>query len=113
MTGEELSLGHAGAYDTFYSLSSIARRFPYGGGRNIVEWSIYNMFMRKGASKDRKHSIAAPTPAPELAPVPPLLPVKREWRDAVLEAIGTTEASYSSHHRSAPRRSTAPTAQSH
>jgi hypothetical protein len=31
------------------------------------------------------------------------LPVKREWRDAVLEAIGTTEASYSTAHRSAPK----------
>ncbi len=51
MTGEELSLGHDGAYKTFYSLSSIARRFPYGGGRNVVEWSIYNMFMRKGAAE--------------------------------------------------------------
>ena len=103
MTGEELSLGHDGAYKTFYSISSIARRFPYAGGRNVVEWSIYNMFMRKGAPSDSKHAIATPTPEPDLAPVPPLLPVKREWRDAVLEAIGTTEASYSSHHRSAPR----------
>ena len=42
------------------------------------------------------------TPEPDLAPVPPLLPVKREWRDAVLEAIGTSEASYSTAHRSAP-----------
>ena len=22
-------------------------RFPYGGGRNVLEWSIYNLFMRK------------------------------------------------------------------
>ena len=32
--------------------------------------------------------------------------MKREWRDAVLEAIGTSEASYSTAHRSAPRRET-------
>jgi hypothetical protein len=38
--------------------------------------------------------------------VPPLLPVKREWRDAVLEALGTSEASYSAAHRSAPIRET-------
>jgi hypothetical protein len=37
-----------------------------------------------------------------------LLPVKREWRDAVLEALGTTEASYSAAHRSAPKRAAAP-----
>jgi hypothetical protein len=69
-----------------------------------LEWWIYNLFMRKGASTDQKHLVAPPTPEPEQAPVPPLLPVKREWRDAVLEAIGTTEDSYSSAHRSAPRR---------
>ena len=104
MTGEELRLGHIDAYKTFYSASSIARRFPWSGGRNVVEWSIYNMFMKKGSATDRKDKIAAPTAEPDLAPVPPLLPVKREWRDAVLEAIGASEGSYSSAHRSAPVR---------
>jgi radical SAM superfamily enzyme YgiQ (UPF0313 family) len=108
MTGEELRLGHSGAYDTFYALPSIARRFPYRGGRNVLEWAIYNMFMRKGSTLDRKELVAPPTPEPDLAPVPPLLPVKREWRDAVLEAIGATESSYSSAHRSAPRRGVSP-----
>ncbi len=54
MTGEELRLGHIDAYKTFYSASSIARRFPYRGGRNVVEWSIYNMFMRKGVGNRPK-----------------------------------------------------------
>jgi radical SAM superfamily enzyme YgiQ (UPF0313 family) len=108
MTGEELRLGHIEAYKTFYSASSIARRFPWKGGRNVVEWSVYNMFMKKGSATDRKHAIAEPTPVPELAPVPPLLPVKREWRDAVLEAIGKSESDYSSTQRSAPRRESAP-----
>jgi radical SAM superfamily enzyme YgiQ (UPF0313 family) len=103
MTGEELRLGHRGAYEAFYSVSSIARRFPYAGGRNVLEWSIYNLFMRKGSPIDCKLAVAPPTPEPQLAPVPPLLPVKREWRDAVLDAIGTTEASYSPAHRSAPK----------
>jgi radical SAM superfamily enzyme YgiQ (UPF0313 family) len=105
MTGEELRIGHYGAYNTFYALPSIARRFPYRGGRNVLEWTIYNMFMRKGSTFDRKHLVPPPTPEPALAPVPPLLPVKREWRDAVLEALGTTEASYSAAHRSAPKHS--------
>jgi radical SAM superfamily enzyme YgiQ (UPF0313 family) len=108
MTGDELRLGHIGAYKTFYSASSIARRFPLRGGRNIVEWSIYNLFMRKGSATDSKPSIARPTPEPDVAPVPPLLPVKREWRDAVLDAIGASENSYSPAHRSAPRRSEPP-----
>jgi radical SAM superfamily enzyme YgiQ (UPF0313 family) len=104
MTGEELRLGHRRAYETFYSMSSIASRFPYGGGRNVLEWTIYNMFMRKGSPIDCKLTVAPATPEPELAPIPPLLPVKREWRDAVLEASGTTEESYSPAHRSAPKR---------
>jgi hypothetical protein len=107
MTGEELRLGHRQAYQTFYSTASIARRFPYGGGRNVLEWTIYNLFMRKGSPIDCKLTVAPPTPEPELAPIPPLLPVKREWRDAVLDAIGTTEESYSPAHRSAPRREAA------
>ncbi len=104
MTGDELRLGHTSAYDTFYSWPSIARRFPYGGGRNVVEWSIYNLFMRSGSPIDCKPVVAPPTPEPGLAPIPPLLPVKREWREAVLAALGTTEDSYSPAHRSAPRR---------
>jgi hypothetical protein len=108
MTGEELRLGHIEAYKTFYSASSIAKRFPWKGDRNVLEWSVYNLFMKKGSATDRKDSIAVPTEAPELAPVPPLLPVKREWRDAVLEAIGQNESAYSSKQRSAPRRETTP-----
>jgi hypothetical protein len=108
MTGEELRVGHNGAYQTFYALSSIARRFPYRGKRNVLEWTIYNMFMRKGSTFDAKQLTAPPTPEPQLAPIPPLLPVKREWRDAVLEALGTTEAAYSPAHRSAPRREASP-----
>ena len=37
--------------------------------------------------RDLKEPIAAPTPAPVHAPNPPLLPVKREWREAVLEGL--------------------------
>jgi len=104
MSGEELRLGHIDAYKTFYAPGSIARRFPWAGGRNIIEWSVYNLFMKKGSATDRKDKIAEATAEPDLAPVPPLLPVKREWRDAVLEAIGVSEESYSNTQRSAPRR---------
>ena len=50
-------------------------------------------FMRR-ASQDRiKHrAIAAPTEVPDTAPMPPILPVKREWRAAVLEAARTGTA---------------------
>jgi radical SAM superfamily enzyme YgiQ (UPF0313 family) len=91
MTGDELRLGQITAYETFYTPSSIARRFPLRGRRNRLQWSIYNMFMKKGSATERKQSIAEPTEAPATAPMPPVLPLKREWRQAVLEASNTPE----------------------
>ena len=88
MTGDELRLGQNAAYETFYAPSSIARRFPLRGRRHRLEWTIYNLFMKKGAATDRKDAVAAPTPPPDMAPLPPILPLKREWREAVLEGIG-------------------------
>jgi hypothetical protein len=77
------------AYQKFYSLPSMARRFPLRGGRSRTQWSIYNLFYRRGevTGRDLKEPIAAPTAAPVHAPNPPLLPVKREWREAVLEGL--------------------------
>ena len=89
MSGDELRIGQAHAYEAFYALSSIAGRFPVRGRRHRRQWLIYNMFMRKGSATDRIDSVAAPTPAPDTSPMPPILPVKREWRAAVLEAAGT------------------------
>jgi radical SAM superfamily enzyme YgiQ (UPF0313 family) len=88
MSGDELRLGQTLAYETFYAPSSIARRFPLRGGRSRLQWSIYNLFMKKGAATDRKEAIAPPTEAPDVAPMPPILPIKREWRQAVLEETG-------------------------
>jgi len=88
MSGDELRLGQAAAYETFYAPSSLLRRFPLRGGRNRLQWSIYNLFMKKGAATDRKEAIAEPTVAPATVPMPPILPLKQEWRHAVLEATG-------------------------
>ena len=88
MTPDQLRLGHDAAYDTFYAPSSILRRFPLRGGRSRLQWSIYNLFMKRGAATDRKYALPEPTPAPDVAPMPPILPLKREWRQAVLEASG-------------------------
>jgi radical SAM superfamily enzyme YgiQ (UPF0313 family) len=88
MSGDELRLGQNTAYETFYSLSSMARRFPVRGGRRRLQWSIYNLFMKKGAATDRKDAVAEPTEAPDVVPMPPILPLKREWREAVLEGTG-------------------------
>ncbi len=86
MSGDELRLGQTEAYETFYALSSLARRFPLRGKRSRCQWAIYNLFMKKGAATDRKSTIAAPTEAPDVVPVPPILPRQQEWRQAVLEA---------------------------
>jgi radical SAM superfamily enzyme YgiQ (UPF0313 family) len=88
MSGDELRLGQAQAYRTFYALPSIAGRFPVRGRRHRGQWLIYNIFMRKGAATDCIDSVASPTPAPDTSPMPPVMPVKREWRAAVLEAAG-------------------------
>ena len=85
MSGDELRLGQSFAYETFYAPSSIARRFPLRGGRSRLQWSIYNLFMKRGSATDRKETIAEPTEAPDVSPMPPILPLKREWRQAVLE----------------------------
>ena len=89
MSGDELRLGQSLAYETFYAPSSIARRFPLRGGRSRLQWSIYNLFMKKGSATERKEAVAAPTDAPDVSPMPPILPLKREWREAVLEGTGT------------------------
>ena len=88
MSGDELRRGQSSAYESFYSTSSIAGRFPLLGKRHRTQWLIYNMFMRRGSQTEKIDSIAAPTAEPDVAPMPPILPVKREWRAAVLEAAG-------------------------
>jgi radical SAM superfamily enzyme YgiQ (UPF0313 family) len=88
MAGDDLRLGQAQAYRNFYSPRSIASRFPIGGRRHRLQWLIYNLFMRRGSRTENIKSIAAPTEAPDTAPMPPILPIKREWRAAVLEAAG-------------------------
>ncbi|MGB3281934.1 MAG: radical SAM protein, partial [Methylovirgula sp.] len=91
MSGDQLRIGHARAYENFYSAASMASRFPWHGKRHRGQWAIYNLFMRKAAKTDKIDSIAAPTAEPNVAPMPPLLPVKREWRAAVLEAAGAPD----------------------
>ena len=86
MEGDELRVGLDRAYRNFYSMSSIAKRFPWRGKRHRTQWAIYNAFMKKASSTEEIDSIAPATALPETAPMPPILPIKREWRAAVLEA---------------------------
>jgi hypothetical protein len=88
MTGDELRIGVDRAYRNFYAVPSIASRFPLRGKRHRAQWLVYNFFMRRGSQTEKIESIAAPTAEPDVAPMPPILPIKREWRAAVLEAAG-------------------------
>jgi radical SAM superfamily enzyme YgiQ (UPF0313 family) len=97
MSGEDLRIGIDGAYHRFYDASSIARRFPLKGKRDRVQWSIYNLFMRRASRTENIESIAPATEDAAFAPMPPILPVKREWREAVLEAAHLSEPPQSVH----------------
>ena len=61
------------ALETFYSLPSIAGRFPILGGRHRAQWLLYNMFMRRGAATEQIDPIAVPTPAADTSPMPPIM----------------------------------------
>ena len=88
MSGDELRLGVSRTYGMFYAWSSIAGRFPLRASRHRAQWMIYNLFMRRGWKTENIQSVAAPTPEPDVAPMPPILPIKRDWRAAVLDAAG-------------------------
>ncbi len=91
LSTEQLRTGHMRAYEKFYSLGSIGRRFPITGSRNRLHWGIFNAFFRRGEVTGRslKKPIADATKAPKTIPVPPILPQKKEWQDMVKEGIGT------------------------
>ena len=86
MSGHELWRGTTAACEKFYAPSSLARRFPLRGSRSRLQWLIYNYFFRKDAGMARDSPVAEPTEAPDTAPAPPILPVDRQWRQAILEA---------------------------
>lgn len=86
MRPDQLRAGVDESYKQFYSANSIARRFPFTGKRSRAQWLVYNLFMRKAARAENLDP-APMTPEPECAPNPPILPLKREWRDAVLEGL--------------------------
>jgi hypothetical protein len=51
-------------------------------------FSCAGLFMRRSSRTENISPSVAATAEPDIAPMPPILPVKREWRTAVLEAAG-------------------------
>ncbi len=88
MSGHELRHGTMFACDRFYAASSLVRRFPLRGKRGRLQWLVYNHFFKKDVAALRKNPVATPTPAPDVVPAPPILPLDRTLRQAVLEATG-------------------------
>ena len=77
LTLQDLQEGHSLAYNHFYSLSSMARRFPVSGSRSRFYWSVYNLFFRRREMMKPDRSAATRLPETPLhAPHPPLLPQK-------------------------------------
>src|SRR6202048_302312 len=62
MSGDGLRPGQSRTYETFYSLASIASRFPTRGPRHRTQWLIYNTFMRRASKTESKPIVAIPAP---------------------------------------------------
>jgi radical SAM superfamily enzyme YgiQ (UPF0313 family) len=91
LSSDQLYQGYLGAYDGFYTASSMMKRFPWDGSRNRLNWTIYNAFFRKGGivTRDKEQLVARPTPEPEFIAVPPIVPQKAAWRELVMNATGS------------------------
>ncbi len=89
LTPQQLRDGSMRAYEKFYSLPSLARRFPLSASRSRGFWTVYNLFFRKGEVTGRyqKDAIGAPTAAPATLPTPPVMPQKEGWRDLVASQL--------------------------
>ncbi len=87
LTPEQLREGHMRAYSKFYSIPSIAQRFPLFGTRSRTQYSIYNLFFRRGEVTGRyiDDAVAKPTAVPNFLPEPPLMPKHRQWVELITE----------------------------
>ena len=91
MTTEQLRAGHMRAYRNFYSLPSIARRFPLARRAQPAPLGHLQRLLPAGRGHGAgglEKPIADATPEPKTIPVPPIMPQKREWREMVAEGIG-------------------------
>jgi radical SAM superfamily enzyme YgiQ (UPF0313 family) len=88
LTPEQLREGHVLAYQEFYSVLSLLKRFPTNSARSKFYWTTYNFFFRKGEVTGRfiENAVAEPTEAPAHLAQPPLMPKRRDWQELVRES---------------------------
>jgi radical SAM superfamily enzyme YgiQ (UPF0313 family) len=83
MSQRDLRDGYKQTFDDFYSVCSIARRFPWKSqGRSRTLWAIHNLFYRAIGTRaiDPAKIIADPTPPPVALAEPPIPPQRAAWR---------------------------------
>ncbi|MGA2519103.1 MAG: radical SAM protein [Thermodesulfobacteriota bacterium] len=82
---ESLWKGHSMMYERFYSTGSMLRRFPFFKKRAKSLWLIMNLFFRRGevSGIDVPEPIVVDDTILEYLPEVPLMPARKDWRDAV------------------------------
>ncbi|MEW6440621.1 MAG: radical SAM protein [bacterium] len=88
LTAEEIRDGHANALEQFYSLRSLLARFPGFGSGSRLDWTLYNLFFKKGTRRSASAD-HPPEPAEVQVPphhaIPPVMPRMRGWERLILE----------------------------
>ena len=86
---DDLWKKHKGIYEKFYSLGSIAKRFPYFQSRSRFQWFVMNMFFRKGETSgiDASEPIIVDDTILEYQPEIPLLPASPDWQRIIREGM--------------------------
>lgn len=87
ISAEDLWSKHQMMYEKFYSMKSIAKRFPYFQRRARAQWLIMNMFFRKGevSGIDELDPIIVDDTTLAFTPVVPLMPLQSSWRRIIEE----------------------------
>lgn len=87
ISSDDLWMKHKGMYEQFYSLKSMAKRFPYSGRRARGQWSIMNMFFRKGevSGIDVEEPIIVDDTSLRCQPQIPHAPTHPAWQGIIHE----------------------------
>jgi len=88
MSQQDLRDGYKRTSGDFFSVASMARRFPWKSqGRDRTLWTVHNLFFRAIARGiDPATMIADPTPPPVALAEPPIPPQRAAWSRLVEES---------------------------